>query len=150
VSQIAQTQPASQTVKIMRFVLLVFGFACFESRICSAELDGQPDLKVFEGRYEYFNRVSVQFAQSPKDGLLYAIIDEAFYPLKTADKGVFLDRQGSRVVFERESAGEIAGYRFYQEKSTNFFKRISKENLPKAIWYPRVPPANGPFEYEYS
>ena len=145
-------RPVSQPVGIMRAVLLVFGLACFTPCICLSELkrDGRDDLKEFEGRYEYFNRMSVQFAQSPKDGLLYAIIDEAFYPLKTADRGVFLDRQGSRIVFERESTGEVAGYRFYQEKSTNFFKRISTGNLPKEVWYARVPSGNGPFEYEYS
>jgi hypothetical protein len=37
------------------------------------------DLKQFEGRYEYLNGASLLFAESPRNGVLYAILDEAKY-----------------------------------------------------------------------
>ena len=41
----------------------------------------EQDLKRFEGRYEYLHGASIQIAGSPRNGVLYAILDEAKYPL---------------------------------------------------------------------
>src|SRR5262245_51444780 len=81
--------------------------------------------KEFEGRYGYLNGASIQFARSPRDDVFYAILDEAKYPLKRMGDGVYTDRDGSRVVFERGESGRVSGYWLYQEKATNFFRRIS-------------------------
>jgi hypothetical protein len=76
------------------------------------------DLKEFEGRYEYLNGVSLLFAGSPRDGVLYAILDEAKYPFKRVSERVFVqDRTGFRAVFERGETGRVSGYRFHQEKA---------------------------------
>src|SRR5436190_13965486 len=83
------------------------------------------DLKEFEGRYEYLHGASIVIGVSPRDGVLYAILDEAKYPLKRLSEGVFADRVGSRVVFERGESGRVSGYRLQQEKATNFFRRTS-------------------------
>lgn len=53
----------------------------------------EGDLKEFEGRYEYLNRASIQFAGSPRNGVFYAILDEAKYPLKRRNEGQWKGRQ---------------------------------------------------------
>ena len=102
------------------------------------------DLKECEGRYEYLNGASIQFAESPRNGVFYAILDEAKYPLKRMSEGVFADRDGSRVVFERGETGRVSGYRFYQEKATNFFRRISDAEFPQTMWFARRSPGDSP------
>ena len=107
----------------------------------------QSSLTEFEGRYAYFNRTSILFSQSPRDGVLYSILGGAKYALKTISPGVFEDRQGSRVVFERGAAGAISGYSLYEKNATNFFARISREKLPKTTWFARRSPGGAPNHY---
>lgn len=106
------------------------------------------DLKQFEGRYEYLHGASIQIAGSPRDGLLYAILDDAKYPLKRLSERVFADRAGSRVVFETADTGRISGYKFHQEKATNFFRRIADADLPQTIWFARRSPGNAPYQFK--
>jgi hypothetical protein len=48
-------------------------------------------LKQFEGLYEYKNNTTLKIAASPKDTLLYAIINESKYKLIPSDnKGIIL------------------------------------------------------------
>jgi hypothetical protein len=110
----------------------------------------EEDLKEFEGRYEYLNGASVQVAESPRNGVLYAILDEAKYPLKRMSERVFADREGSRVVFERGETGRVSGYRLYHEKATNFFRRISDAEFPERMWFARRSPANAPYQFTAS
>ncbi|MDB6036696.1 MAG: hypothetical protein JWM99_537, partial [Verrucomicrobiales bacterium] len=81
-------------------------------------------------------------------------LDEAKYPLKRISEGVFADRTGSRVVFEREPIGErsgkIAGYWLYQEQAMNFFRRISDAQVPETMWFARRAPTNAPYRFEAS
>lgn len=108
------------------------------------------DSKEFEGRYEYHSGASIQIAKSPRDGVLYAILDEAKYPLKRVSDRVFADRSGSRVVFERGEADRISGYRLYQERGTNFFRRISDTAIPDGMWFARRTPGNLPYQFKPS
>jgi hypothetical protein len=124
------------------FILLGSSLACFGQE--NPEIDYRA-LKEYEGSYEYFNNTRLQIAASPKDNLLYAIINEVRYPLKTVAKDNFLDGQNSKVLFERNAANQIVGYRV----SNNFFKLLSKENFPVKMWYPRYVNGGGRFEYEY-
>ena len=110
----------------------------------------EEDLKRFEGRYEYLHGASIQMAGSPRNGVLYAILDEAKYPLKRMSERVFADRQGSRVVFERGETGRVLGYRLYQEKATNFFRRISDAEIPETMWFARRSPGNAPYQFRAS
>ena len=132
------------------FALVLLSHALFSGRGLSQTLPA-GDLKEFEGRYEYLNGVSLLFAGSPRDGVLYAILDEAKYPLKRVSELVFhQDRTGSRVVFERGETGRVSGYRFYQEKATNFFRRISDAELPETMWFARRSPGNAPYQFTAS
>jgi CubicO group peptidase (beta-lactamase class C family) len=110
----------------------------------------EKEAKEFEGRYGYLNGVSIEFAKSPRDGVFYAILDEAKYPLKKISDGVFADRDGSRVIFERGEAGRISGYRFYQTRATNFFARIADVEFPESMWYARWSPGNAPYHFTAS
>jgi hypothetical protein len=95
------------------------------------------NLQVFEGRYKYFNHLTIQFAQSPKNGVFYSIIDEAKYPLKNLGNGVFTGRQGSRIAFERGKSNELAGCGLHEAKTTNLFARISNGDFPRTMWSAR-------------
>jgi CubicO group peptidase (beta-lactamase class C family) len=110
-------------------------------------LGGKEDLKAFEGRYKYFNQRTIEFAQSPRDRIFYAIIDEARYPLVTIGNGVFKDRDGSRVVFERGEGNQIMGYRLHEAKATNFFDRIATVDFPRAMWFARGGTEGEKFQY---
>ena len=110
----------------------------------------KEDPKEFEGRYEYLNGASIQFAGSPRNGVFYAILDEAKYPLKRMSESVFADRDGSRVVFERGEAGRISGYRFYRATATNFFRRISDAQVTETMWYARRSPGDAPYHFTAS
>src|SRR5687768_10869032 len=109
-----------------------------------------PNLKPLEGCYEYFNGLTIQFAQSPRDGILYAILDEALYPLKSAGPNTFTDRQGSSITFERTPTGEISDYRLAEKNATNTFRRISGANFPETMWYARRSNTNAPYRFHYS
>lgn len=115
-----------------------------------AQPHAEGDLKQFEGRYEYLHGASIQIAGSPRDGVLYAILDEAKYPLKRLSEDTFSDRVGSRVVFERGDLGRVSGYRFHQEKATNFFRRVSDAEVPETMWYARRSPGNAPYRFTAS
>ncbi len=131
------------------FALALLVQALFSGRgLAQARLE--EGLKQFDGRYEYLHGASIQIAGSPRDGVLYAILDEAKYPLKRLSEGVFADRAGSRVVFERGESGRISGYRFHQERATNFFRRISDAAFPETMWFARRPPSNAPYQFTAS
>jgi CubicO group peptidase (beta-lactamase class C family) len=108
------------------------------------------DLKELQGRYQYFNNLSIQFAASPRDGVLYAILDEAKYPLKKLGPDFFMDRQGSHVVFERDPQKRISGYRLHEKNATNFFRRISTADFPESMWYARRSVGDAPYKYSYT
>lgn len=92
-------------------------------------------LKEYEGIYEYQNNSTLQIAASPRDTLLYAIINESKYPLKPSEKDVFLNSSEEKVSFLRDKAAIINGYA--SEGKT--FKLISKKvSFPKEMWYPRL------------
>ena len=134
---------------IMKYRLLCFLFIILGVMPCFGQKSPEPGyqaLKEYEGSYEYFNNTRLQLAASPKDDLLYAIINEVRYPLKTAGRDSFLDGQNSKVLFERNAANQITGYRV----GNSFFKRLSNEDFPVKMWYPRYVAGGGPFEYKYA
>src|SRR6185436_15781892 len=131
------------------FALELLIQALFSGRGLS-QTDPKEDLKEFEGRYEYLHGASIQIARSPRDGVLYAILDEAKYPLKRMSERVVADPVGSRAVFERGETGRVSGYRFHQEKATNFFRRISDAEVPEGMWFARRSPGNAPYQFTAS
>ena len=103
-------------------------------------------LKQFEGLYEYRNQTTLKIAASPKDTLLYAMINESRYKLTPSDKDLFLNMSNEKVQFFRNNPNSIAGYMYDQDT----FKLLSKNVFfPRAIWYPRLTsPENFNYKYE--
>src|SRR4051812_35925412 len=67
-------------------------------------------LKTFEGLYEYTNHSTLKIAASPKDTILYAIIDESRYKLIPSAADQFLNASDDKVQFFRNSSNAVAGY----------------------------------------
>jgi CubicO group peptidase (beta-lactamase class C family) len=103
------------------------------------------ELKSYQGKYEYVNQSTLQIAASPVDTLLYAIINQSRYPLRPANKDVFLNNSGDTVKFVRD-ANQVSG--FITGKET--FKLISKAVVfPKSMWYPKLSAAGKSYRYQY-
>lgn len=103
------------------------------------------ELKNYEGLYEYINNTTLKIAASPKDTLLYAIINQSRYPLKPAAKDSFLNSSNEYVVFLRDASHNILGYKAGKDT----FKLISKALFPKEMWYPKIVPVGSKFTYHY-
>lgn len=101
-------------------------------------------LKEYEGIYEYQNNTTLQIAASPKDTILYAIINESKYALKPSEKDIFLNMSKEKVTFLRNNASAITGYTS-QEKTFNLISK--KVVFPKEMWYPRLNSKD--FKYSY-
>jgi hypothetical protein len=111
------------------FILSLTTFFCFSQQTYKVTY-GQ--LKEFEGLYEYANKTTLKIAASPKDTLLYAVINESKYKLTPSGKDLFLNMSNENVLFFRNKAKAIAGY--ITGKDT--FKLLSKNVFfPKTIWY---------------
>src|SRR5215213_2614129 len=89
------------------FVLSLTTLFCFSQQMYKVTY-GQ--LKEFEGLYEYANNSTLKIAASPKDTLLYAVINESKYRLTPSGKDLFLDMTNNKVQFVRNKSNAIAGY----------------------------------------
>lgn len=96
-------------------------------------------LKEYEGIYEYTNKGTLKIAASPKDTLLYAIINESRYKLTPSEKNVFLNMSKEKVTFVRK-ANVVSGY----SSNGNNFNLINKKIVfPREMWYAK------PKDYKY-
>jgi CubicO group peptidase (beta-lactamase class C family) len=103
-------------------------------------------LKEYEGLYEYQNNATLKIAISPKDTIMYAIINDSKYNLSPVEKDLFMDMTKIKVQFFRNKKNIIAGY-YYAGKDT--FKLLNKKvNFPKTMWYPRLNVAKN-YQYSY-
>jgi CubicO group peptidase (beta-lactamase class C family) len=117
-------------------------FFCYSQQTYKITYD---QLKEYEGLYEYLNNTTLKIAASPKDTILYAIINNSRYKLSSLGRDLFMDMTKTKVYFFRNKKNEIAGY-YYTSKDT--FNLLSKNvSFPKAMWYPRL---NVPENYKYS
>lgn len=105
------------------------------------------ELKEFEGIYEYINHTTLKIAVSPKDTILYAIVNQSRYPLKPASMDVFLNTYKVPVEFLRDKSNTITGY--VTRKDT--FRLITKNVFfPKQMWYPRIGADAQNYHYQYT
>lgn len=103
-------------------------------------------LKEYEGLFEYINNGTLKIAVSPKDTILYAIINESKYALTPFDTDVFMTMSKDKVLFFRNSKHKIAGY--YTGNDT--LKLLDRKiKFPKKMWYPRLSKKqNGKYSYQ--
>lgn len=101
-------------------------------------------LKEYEGLFEYVNNSTLKIAASPKDTILYAIINESKYRLTPTEKDLFVDMTQNKIRFFRNKKNAIAGY--YAGNDT--LKVLRKDiKFPREMWYPRLPKSK---DYQYS
>jgi CubicO group peptidase (beta-lactamase class C family) len=92
-------------------------------------------LKAYEGLYEYVDNSTLKIAASPRDAILYAIINDSKYKLTPGAKDLFLDMNNNEVKFFRDDKNKITGY----QAGKDFFKLLDKKiTFPKEMWYPRL------------
>jgi CubicO group peptidase (beta-lactamase class C family) len=98
-----------------------------------------PDLTEYEGVYEYIGNDALGMAASPKDLKLYAIIDDARYPLTPVGKDLFLNPGKQEVRFIRDPAKKIIGYTVKDDHPGHLYRLLNKEIVfPQTMWYPRM------------
>jgi CubicO group peptidase (beta-lactamase class C family) len=127
-----------------KYVLLLFLLSAYCGYSQQKFKITYEQLKEYEGIYEYQNNTTLQIAASPKDTILYAIINESKYALKPSEKDIFLNMSKEKVTFLRNSASAITGYTS-QEKTFNLISK--KVIFPKEMWYPRLNSKD--FKYSY-
>lgn len=120
------------------FTIIVYG--------CSIDKEKSRYKKLveYEGRYEYTNPESLVLAASNFDTTLYAIIDDAQYPLRYVSKDTFETPQKSPLVFKRNSKGEVASY-LTDGKNFNLITKTTE----KPEWFPRKELYNKAEAYQY-
>ena len=98
----------------------------------------------YDGRYEYSNPKSLILAASDFDTTLYAIIDDAKYPLNHIGKDTFETTQKSPVVFQRGNDGEIKSY----SSEGKVYKLLGRA-IENQDWFPRKELYNNAEAYAY-
>ena len=92
----------------------------------------------FEGRYEYSNPASLFMAVSTLDTTLYAIIDDAQYPLHHISQDTFHTHQKTSLIFQRNDQGEVISYKTDGKVFALIDKTIEKqERYPRKELYHR-------------
>ncbi|WP_291720838.1 serine hydrolase domain-containing protein [Bernardetia sp.] len=113
---------------------------------CSLPKNKSPYQKLseYEGHYEYVGGSTLDLIASEFDTTLYAILDNAKYPLKYIEKDSFVDISNQTVVFERNKEANVISYKTNGET----FKLIDKE-FEKVEMFPRRSLFQNPNEYSY-
>ncbi|MFT6330582.1 MAG: CubicO group peptidase (beta-lactamase class C family) [Bermanella sp.] len=113
---------------------------------CSSpkEKSDYEKLLEYEGNYEYVDQTTLDIVASELDTTLYAIVDNAKYPLKHIALDSFTNIQGVPVVFERDKSNRVKGYTTDGLK----FKLITSE-IEKMEMFPRKELFHNPDKYVY-
>lgn len=82
----------------------------FISFTAMAQKPAPEALTAYEGRYEYIDRTTLDLVASGMDSTLYAVINQAKYPLKYIAGDSFVNIQNAPVVFNRNPSGEVISY----------------------------------------
>jgi CubicO group peptidase (beta-lactamase class C family) len=100
-------------------------------------------LKEFEGLYEYTNQTTLKIAASPKDTLLYAIINENRYVLTPLSKDLFQNMTKDKVAFLRDKSDKVTGYSVGKDTFNLINNKVS---FPKEMWFARI--GNASYSYK--
>ena len=125
--------PNMKQTKLTSILLLLSALVVAQKRYPTT----YQQLKEYEGNYDFVNHASLSIAASPKDTLLYAIINKSSYPLTPFAKDVFLNVSKNKITFFRNNTGSIAGY----ISDNDSFRLLDKHvYFPETMWYPRMNP----------
>jgi len=98
----------------------------------------------YEGKYEYVSGSTLKIMASPIDTTLYAVIDNAKYPLFHVEADTFSNVQDASVVFQRDEQGNIISYM----TDGQLFGLITTD-ITKLVMFPRKELFNHPENYVY-
>jgi CubicO group peptidase (beta-lactamase class C family) len=90
--------------KLLFLIPLLIGCSSQKEKSRYEELAG------YEGKYEYIGDASLTLVASEMDTTLYAVIDDAKYPLNYVGVDSFTNAQDSPVIFQRDENGKIRSY----------------------------------------
>jgi CubicO group peptidase (beta-lactamase class C family) len=124
--------------KILLIIPLLIG--CSSTK----EKSEYESLLDYEGKYEYVDNTTLELQASAMDTMLYAVIDNAKYPLKFIALDSFTDTQGSSVIFERDNSKKVTSYKTDGQEFKLLTKDIDKSNM-----FPRKELFDNPENYEY-
>jgi len=124
--------------KILLLIPLIIG--------CSSpkEKSEYEQLLEYNGNYEYIGNTSLDILASELDTILYAVIDNAKYPLHHIALDSFTNTQDIPVVFQRDGSNQIIAYRTGGEE----FKLITSE-VENIEMFPRKELFHTPENYLY-
>ncbi|HAA10780.1 MAG TPA: 6-aminohexanoate hydrolase [Cytophagales bacterium] len=111
---------------------------------CAQQPSDLEQLKAYEGLYEGGGNSTLEIMASGFDTTLYAIIDEAKYPLSLISGDTFHNLQKIPVVFTRDAEGQVSGY----QVGGQAFGRIS-DHTSKWELFPREELYENPEAYRY-
>lgn len=114
---------------------------------CTSQQKSNQLKKLFEyeGIYEYINGTTLNLLVSELDTTLYAIIDNAKYPLNYIAPDSFTNIQHIGVTFQRDASNRVISYK--TEGQT--FRLLSK-NIQRPEFYPRKELFSQPEKYAYN
>jgi len=121
-------------------VLILFLIGCSSTQ----EKSKYEKLLEYEGNYEYVGETTLDIVASELDTTLYAVIDNAKYPLKHISSDSFANNQGDAVIFERDEYNKVTGYR----TSGQTFKLITTD-FNKMEMFPRKELFHNSDNYSY-
>lgn len=132
-----------------KYIKKVFSLLSITSILASGcspqkEKSDYHKLLEYEGNYEYLNKTTLDIMASELDTTLYAVIDNAKYPLKHIDLDSFVNIADIPVVFERDKSNRIVGYKV----DGQVFKLISS-HIEKSVMFPRKELYHNPNNYVY-
>lgn len=113
---------------------------------CSAqkETTTYENLLEYEGNYQYLGESTLDILASALDTSLYAVIDQAKYPLKHIVADSFVNIQNAPVVFQRDKDNKIIAYR----AGGQTFKLLNKD-FEKMEMLPKKELFQNPEKYAY-
>ncbi len=103
------------------------------------------DLKQYEGIYKVDQYTLSSMAASPADTILYEIVHQSRYALKSIGPDLFQGGFGAKIFFCRDRSGKVTGYLFNNDTVKLLSINVS---FPLTMWYPRLKTAKD-FVYKY-
>lgn len=98
----------------------------------------------YEGKYEYVSGSTLKIMASSMDTTLYAVINNAKYPLSYVEGDTFSNVEDIPVIFQRDDQGNINGYMI----NGQYFELITTDII-KMVMYPRKEMFDHPEDYTY-
>ena len=83
----------------------------------------------YEGTYEYIGNTTLDIIVSDLDSTLYALIDNAKYPLAFSSVDTFSNVQGTAVIFYRTEDGQVSGYQVNAEKFALIDREVRRQTM---------------------